>query len=437
MKLFRKIAVVYLFFLVSVGWGVMVGRYEMFPFSIFSGFFEFIEDETGDEPSFVSRFLSDEGFKPTRFIYPYDTSAAEKYPSLDVPGLRDRRAQPRLFISDSAPRGYRIYFGAMDSNETFWGALLIDPDGKLVHTWRLSTDELPGSTEPAYRKNMYGVAILPDGSVIFQMQETGGGIVRVDYCGRPVWVIDGSFHHAASVTDKGTFWTFEGSQGDFDHILAEFRVDTGAAVRRIDMADVRKANPDTHIFDLQRVPGIWDAIHGNDIEQLPRSMRQFFPDFRAGDLLISFHTINLVFILDPDTLEIKWWRIGPWDRQHDPDWGKDGRITVYSNNWRGVGEYSNIVSIDPSTLETRYLVKGQEYGFYSEINGKAQITDAGTVLIASSTQGRIFEVARNGDVVTDFVNIYGPGETLHVAEGVYLGSDIPFLENPPTCEVGK
>ena len=66
---------------------------------------------------------------------------------------------------------------------------------------------------------MYGVAILPDGSIIFNMQESSGGLVRVGYCGDRIWSLDGVFHHAVSLTDQGTFWTFEGFQSDFDHLL--------------------------------------------------------------------------------------------------------------------------------------------------------------------------------------------------------------------------
>ena len=437
MNRIQRIAASYLLalclFLGGLSWGMAIGRYQVFPYEIVSEIAEFVRPDAYNDASPVGRLLSDLDVKPARYIFEYDTKSSATYDRLNVPGLRDRREKPRIRITNEAPPGYRVLFGAMDTAETFWGALLIDPDGKLAHTWSLSTDELAGSAEPAYRKTLYGVAVLPDGSIIFQMQPVGGGIVRVDYCSRPIWTIDGAFHHTVSLTDRGTFWTFEGEQTDPDHVLAEYRVDTGALVRRIDMADVRRANPTNHVFDLLRDQDALDPVHGNDIEPLPLQLRAQFPAFDPGDLLVSFKATNLVFVLDPDTLEVKWWRVGAWDTQHDPDWGADGRISVFSNNEHSVDNHSNIVAIDPTTYETGYVVKGSQYDFYSAYNGTAQITDAGSILIASSTQGRIFEVSPDGEVVFDFVNVFSEGETLHVAEGVFLGLDFPVLDKPPDC----
>ncbi len=201
------------------------------------------------------------------------------------------------------------------------------------------------------------------------------------------------------------------------------------------MKDVRAANPFTFIFALQQNRNILDAVHGNDIEPLPGRLAVDFPQFVPGDLLISYKMVNLVFILDPDTLKIKWWRIGPWSRQHDADWNKNGYISVFSNNQPEDVKHSNIVTIVPNTFETNLLAKGSDYDFYSSFNGMHEVTGAGTTLVTSSRQGRVFEVNRKGDVVFDFVNSFDVTNdtTLHVSNARFFQSDFFEFDKPPAC----
>ena len=48
--------------------------------------------------------------------------------------------------------------------------------------------------------------------------------------------------------------------------------------------------------------------------------------------MISLRNYNLLFVVDPDTWKVKWYQIGPWRRQHDPEFNGDGTITVFNNN---------------------------------------------------------------------------------------------------------
>ncbi len=439
MKLFQKIAIGYVLFIAVLGWGVMIGKFQWFPYRIIEETKDFIAGYDDEDTGILEKLNSDFGRTPSRFIYPFPSLDKTGMVEFSVAGLRERRAVPLMRLTEDAPRGFRLLFGAFDFEDSFWGALLIDPDGKLLNRWLLSTDQLPLSTEPEYRKNMYGVDILPDGSIIFLMQETGGGIVKVDYCGKTMWTLNGVFHHTVSLTEDGKFWTFEGAQKDLDHILTLVDSATGKVVKRIDMKDVRQANPNTHIFDLQRELNVANAVHGNDIKPLPERLAADFPQFASGDLLVSFNTINLLFVLDPDTLAVKWWRVGPWDRQHDPDWNRGGYISVFSNNarshQRGINMHSNIIAIDPRTYKSRITLAGSKYDFYSSINGMHEIGEQGNVLVTSSTQGRIFEVNNNGKVVFDFVNRYSDDakSALHVSNARFLDADFFEFDTPPVC----
>jgi hypothetical protein len=275
-------------------------------------------------------------------------------------------------------------------------------------------------------KFLYGVAVWPDGSVIFNMQSGGRGIVKVDACSRILWSREGKFHHAISPTDDmRSFWTFGGDEQRFNPRLLELDAGTGNILRAIKMADVAAQNPRAQIFLLQPKPGGKDLTHPNDIEPLPAAYAAAFPMAKAGDLLISYRSTNLVYILDPDSLAIKWWRVGPWARQHDPDWEPDGRITVFNNNEVPGETYSNIVSIDPKTFQSEVILDGRNYDFRSEIVGRHQLTPRGTMLITSGMQGRVFEVDAKGKVIFEFVNSYDwkAGKTLKLSEATYLDED--------------
>ena len=134
-------------------------------------------------------------------------------------------------------------------------------------------------------------------------------------------------------------------------------------------------------------------------------MAKYFPMFEVGDLLVSMRNMNLVFVLDPDSLAIKWWRSDFVIRQHDPDWSSSGKLLVFNNNTGG-GRWSSIVEIDPRTMDYQTLIDGKEYKFFTKEKGKVQQLPSGNVLITSPHQARVFEVNAKGTVVFDFYNVF-------------------------------
>ena len=66
----------------------------------------------------------------------------------------------------------------------------------------------------------------------------------------------------------------------------------------------------------------WDReiVHLNKIEELTSDLAPDFTMFQAGDLALSSRDRNLIMVVDASVSRVKWWQIGPWIRQHDPEW---------------------------------------------------------------------------------------------------------------------
>jgi len=444
MNQIQKIALIYLLALSFLMYGYSVGRLKVFPYEFIEGFVKDYQAFAAGDPlekktSVAEKIKSDLGLSFDRFLYNYPRHAGNKTKATDHPTLKERKEPPRVFIHPEHRSGYRVIIGAFNLSESFWGGLLLNSTGEIIHTWQLSTDHLPTNKAADNLKNLYGVHVFPDGSVIFSMHESGGGIVKVDACSKIVWGLKGEYHHAISPDENKNIWSFVGKTAAFDQDMVRVSVITGEVNKIIKMTDVREANPDIHIWDLQtkawgknfkRQRAKGNMTHGNDIEPLPAHLSDAFPMFNPGDLIISYATTNLIFVLDPKTLKIKWWRVGISSYQHDPDWEPNGEIAIFNNNLR-VKKYGNIVSINPVTYKSKILLDGKPpLNFTPGINGRHQLTPFGTRMVTSAQQGWAFEMDENGKIVFSFLNNtnFEEKKSLHLSEAWRFNND--YFERP-------
>jgi hypothetical protein len=370
-----------------------------------------------------------------------DFAAMPTAPGVNVQGIFMQANRAKM-----AP-GWRLLAGAFTIDEELQNAaLLISPDLQIVRTWALNEIAVGGvEPRPWYRKYVHGVDILDDGSLIFAF-DGGTSLQRVDACGERRWAISGLFNHAVTLDDKGqTVWTF--SEHD---VIAQVDAETGEVLRQITMDEIIAQNPTIDILGVRRAQsndpkgnsrntkGVWldDPYHLNDVDPLPAAIADKFDGFDEGDLLVSARSLNLIFVLDPNTSKVKWWRSGFSMRQHDPDWLPNGEISVLNN--RMSMDYSEIVSINPATFERTMLVDGREHGFYTRIRGKQQQLGDGSFSVTSSQQGRAFEVDRDGKIVFEVVNLKPNSDTTNyvISEMKWLPLD-GFSERIKECTINN
>jgi hypothetical protein len=182
-----------------------------------------------------------------------------------------------------------------------------------------------------------------------------------------------------------------------------------------------------------------EILHLNKVSELNSTLAADFSEFAAGDLLLSIRELNMVLVTDPDLRRIKWWRVGPWIRQHDPEFTAGGRVSVFNNNayetdfgpdnpfsqsYPTIPRNSNIIELDPTTDEHRIAyggVKAQE--MLSVIRGKHELTERGGLLITEFEGGRVFETDSDGRTIWQYVNRYDAERVAEITEARVYRSD--------------
>lgn len=307
-------------------------------------------------------------------------------------------------------------------------AELRDAAGEVLHTWPIDYSRMvPGGAADQFP---HAATVLPDGSLMVNF-DAGRALARIDACGDPLWVKDDMvYHHVISAGADGYWaWADPAWYGGHNQFLVRFDPETGETRESISLLDeMLSAAPDagttltiTEGYKITReaVPDVTDDIlHPNDVEELSVAMAPAFPQFNAGDLLISMRNINLVAVIDRTTHAILWAQYGPWRDQHDPDFQPDGTITVLSNNMDR--NRSTIIAIDPKTNEWRDIFLGTDLTFNSYIMGRHQHLANGNRLITSSMEGRVLEVTAAGKVVREFNNIIDEGYNSIVSAAEFL-----------------
>lgn len=453
MKYIRYISGFFLIVVFSFGWGFCAGEFHIFPGNILkqikNDITAFIQGGGYNKKSITEKLANDLGLRPDRQLAKKAPQKQKNYQPLSLEGLKKRRQAPLIFTNDLQngnnviPSGYLFIWGAFDFTNHLHGGILINDEGNVVHQWVPNEKDFVSEINDyneALKKNMeieykppqtrfpHGVVVFPDGSIIFNDGDPGNGMQKIDSCSNTQWIKLGKFNHVISKgTEEDTIWAM-----DKDKFLHQIDSSNGQSKQAIEIQDVIKANPNIDVLGIRcdYLEGKWldDPWHFNDIEPLPFLYRDAFPQFNPGDLLLSMRSLNAVMVLDPGTKKIKWWRMGAFSRQHDPDWQSDGTISVYDNQMRDKNninfktkKFSRIIKINVDNYTTKVLYDGKNNNFYSNIRGKHQVLPNGNILITSSMQGRVLIVNSKGETIFELLNEYDKkGNVLVLSEAIWL-----------------
>ncbi|NHZ85325.1 MAG: hypothetical protein GWP19_05535 [Planctomycetia bacterium] len=333
------------------------------------------------------------------------------------------------------------------------GFKLIDMVGTEIYNWRVSYNDiwpLPDSTENQitdWDVDIHGSVIYPNGDIVFNFN--GKGLVKIDRNSNILWKLKGDYHHSVFKDESGNLWvpgreTSNSPAIRYPLLKPPYYEDyiciispEGEILKRMSLLDIfYKSGMESLLFadgtfTTEKVAN--DITHLNDIDVLESELANQYPQFEAGDIMVSMRHLNLIVIIDSDTYKIKWSNIGPYIRQHDPDFTPNGDILIFDNRTDDSGGEilggSRILKIDPITRNVNVAYQGDlENRFYTNLAGKQQLLPNGNILITEYDGGRVFEVTENGKVVWTFINRYDDDEVYAITDAIRISkSYLTFL----------
>jgi hypothetical protein len=316
------------------------------------------------------------------------------------------------------------------------------------------TEEQRPATD--WNVDLHGALALPDGSVVFNFEWSG--LVKLDRCGTVEWTVPRRTHHSVERAESGGFWvpgrrTHQSGPSPYPPFEPPFWEDTilrvsddGRVLSEVSMAGILYKNGLGSLLTA----GVrfstemeWDQelVHLNKIAELPSAIAGDFPMFEAGDLALSSRDQNLVMVVDKNADKVKWWRIGPWARQHDPEFKAGGTLVIFNNNTyepadaprRGSQWPTNILEIDPATGHHRVLFGGKPgEEMMTVVRGKVELTRQGGMLLTEFEAGRVLETDASGKIVWEYVRHHNAKEVTELTEARVYPADY-FTVQDWTC----
>jgi hypothetical protein len=423
-KLYFGVAIALLLF----GYGVAVGMYQLFPYQQIRNGISAAAD-WNENAEHYARIKPDKHLRPSR-----------------GPGQGVNR-----YDQTGAWDGVTLLSGMWD--ETL-GMKLVDMNGDLLHEWLVSFNEIwPEAPhldlQPHdWDTNIHGLVAYPNGDIVFNFEHDG--LVRVDRCSRVQWQLPELAHHFVVQASEGNLWVggavhHKKKDPRFKRLDAPFAEDfilevspDGEVVRRISILELfYNSGLEGLLLASTQSGGIWmgtvksrgpDITHLNDVDILSAPLEGEFGQFAAGDMLVSLRNLHMLMVIDPATETIKWYKLGPWLMQHDPDFLPNGKIMLFDNRARevvdGVTMGSRIVELDPLSRAVDVVYAGSaEDPFFSSQMGKSQPLPNNNVLIAEPDGGRAFEVDRDGEIVWEYINRWSEEQVAVITEATRFPRD--------------
>ena len=318
----------------------------------------------------------------------------------------------RKYAAEQCEPGFTLFSPAYGYTE-----YLIDLRGLVVHTWPVTHSDvaelLPDGNLLTHNDGHWLEELAPDGSVVWRWEGED-------------WLETNTHHDFYNVDGNEIVFLARKQEpvipGVFPKDAQPDCMKTDLVLRINRQGEILwKFSLSDHIEELSQLAGLplpipyatatetgdyvprgpADWAHTNTVECLPPTpLGERDPRFRAGNVLLSFRSLDVIAIVDPDKDAIVWcYGLGILDGQHQPTMLPNGHILLFDNGtYRG---HSIVREIDPPTGEIVWQYSNGE-NFFSPFRSGNQRLPNGNTLICECDAGHLFEVTAEKEVVWDF-----------------------------------
>lgn len=274
-----------------------------------------------------------------------------------------------------------------------------------------------------------------------------------DLCSEtPKWIKSGVFHHYFNA--NSAFIAVLGTQlnqdvvkrelalddrriySDANHNISIFSRASGMFLTSFDFEDIARANIEkfdplvlekTKQNKKEIIPNLFvntkDYWHPNSVAMFPKNFTSEQFDYK--DALVSAKGYNLVFVVDIETLEIKFYSQGTLQGQHDANWYSGSSFSVFNNRHADnpKGEYSQIKLFDFEEYEWSTMYDGSESKAITNHSGGHSIL-GGFASMTLTKQGRHIIVDLSKQTVASQYFLMDEGNIINTQEAKLVDSTI-------------
>jgi hypothetical protein len=346
---------------------------------------------------------------------------------------------PRIVRSDDDvdDDGYILMSGgpgAMMSECPEFGCIawIMDRDGNVLHSWEVDQGTLwadaPNDGIISHeRVGSSGMYLTEQGEliVIFASRSVfpyGLGIVKFDKDGNVIWKRSNFTHHWFSVAPDGMIYApahrlvsspirpgnIRGElicrKGSIYADIVLIMNSQGETVEEISVLDLLSEHDYLGTLFPSRDP--CDPIHLNHVEYVTEDG----PGLKAGDLIVSARHLNMVWVIDGQTRELKRGIAGRTISQHSPQALPDGSVLVFDNYGGDDGSRIIRVRYNQEDIETVFPRSGEEHFFTNPGGYIDPHPDGRRALVSIGDEGRVVEIdLESGEVLWELINTHRLG----------------------------
>ncbi len=336
--------------------------------------------------------------------------------------------------------GYTLYACASRTAPSL-RVSLIDMDRNVVHQWSVSFAKIwPNPTQVLGRQvDDSGVCIFacylyPNGDLLvvfhgIERSTAGYGLAKVDKDSNLIWDYAARVHHDVTVGEDGTIYTVEQRSlntpiKSLEFIPPPWQVDhlvmlspEGKLLREpISILEALRNSQygtllsplETSLKASEKLPinneaarlllVQQDVLHTNSVNVLSAAMAPKFPEFKAGQVLLSMRSLQAMIVLDPSTSSVVWGACGPWHYQHDAQFLDNGHFLLFDNI--GSPRGSRVLEYNPRNGSFPWSYPGPDnVPFLTKERGMAQRLPNGNTLVVVSEGKEMLEVTPSREVV--------------------------------------